>query len=98
MRKFRNYKEDLFKDLKNPEFAAAYLNAALEDEDSSVFLTALKDIADANGGVAKLAKKADLNRENLYRTLSQRGNPRLHSLMAILQACKLDLSIRPAAA
>jgi len=98
MRKFRNYKEDLFKDLKDPEFAAAYLNAALEDDDPTVFLIALKDIADANGGVAKVAKKADLNRENLYRTLSQRGNPQLHSLIAILQACNLDLSIRPAAA
>ncbi len=98
MRKFRNYKEDLFKDLKDPEYAAAYLNAALEDEDPKVFLIALKDIADANGGVATLAKKSGLNRENLYRTLSQRGNPRLQSLMAILQACKLDISIRPTAA
>jgi DNA-binding phage protein len=66
MRKFRNYKEDLFKDLKDPEFAAAYLNAALEGDDPTVFLIALKDIADANGGVAKLANQADLNRENLF--------------------------------
>ncbi|HEX4839877.1 MAG TPA: addiction module antidote protein [Rhabdochlamydiaceae bacterium] len=98
MRKFRNYKEYLFKRLKNPKDAAAYLNAALEDEDPKVFLIALKDIADANGGVAKLAKTTDLNRESLYRTLSQRGNPRLHSLLMILQACRLDISIRPAAA
>jgi len=98
MKKFRNYKEHLFKRLKDPKAAAAYLNAALEDEDPKVFLIALKDITDANGGVAKLAKETDLNRESLYRTLSQRGNPRLHSLVAILQACHLDISIRPAAA
>ena len=98
MKKFRNYKENLFKRLKNPKYAASYLNAALEDEDPYVFLIALKDIADANGGVARLAKETDLNRESLYRTLSQRGNPRLYSLLAILQACKLDISIRPAAA
>jgi probable addiction module antidote protein len=98
MKKFKNYKQHLYKRLQNPKAAAAYLNAALDDEDPKVFLIALKDIADANGGVAKLAKETELNRENLYRTLSQRGNPRLQSLMAILQACRLDISIRPRAA
>ena len=94
----RNYKEPLFKRLQNPKAAAAYLNTALEDEDPKVFLIALKDIADAHGGVAKLAKKTDLNRESLYRTPPQSGNPRLQSLLAILQACHLGISIRPAAA
>jgi len=94
----RNYKEHLFKRLQNPKAAAAYLNAALDDEDSNVFLIALKDIAEANGGLSRLAKAADLNRESLYRTLSSRGNPRLHSLIAILHACNLNISIRPAAA
>lgn len=98
MKKFKNYKQHLYKRLQNPKAAAAYLNAALDDEDPKVFLIALKDIADANGGVARLAKETELNRENLYRTLSQRGNPRLQSLMAILQACHLDISIRPRAA
>lgn len=98
MKKFRNYKEHLSKRLQDPKAAAAYLNAALEDEDLKVFLIALKDITDANGGVAKLAKETDLNRESLYRTLSKNGNPRFDSLMAILQACNLDISIRPAAA
>jgi probable addiction module antidote protein len=98
MKKMRNYKEHLFKRLQNPKAAAAYLNAALDDEDSNVFLIALKDIAEANGGLSRLAKAADLNRESLYRTLSSRGNPRLHSLIAILHACNLNISIRPAAA
>ena len=98
MKKLRNYKEHLFKRLQNPKAAAAYLNAALEDEDPNTFLIALKDIADANGGIAKLSKETELNRESLYRTLSPKGNPRLHSLLAILQACHLDISIRPTAA
>jgi putative addiction module killer protein len=78
-----------------PLEAAAYLNAALDDEDPEVFLIALKDIAEAHGGIAKLAKKTELNRESLYRTLSSNGNPRLTSLVAILQACKLHLSVQP---
>ena len=68
LRKFRNYKEHLFKRLQNPKNAAAYLNAALQDEDPKVFLIALKDVAEAGGGISKLAKEADLNRESLYRT------------------------------
>ncbi|MGD0664865.1 MAG: addiction module antidote protein [Rhabdochlamydiaceae bacterium] len=98
MKKSKSYKEHLFKRLQDPKEAASYLNAALEDEDSRVFLIALKDIAEAHGGIAKLAKETDLNRESLYKTLSARGNPRLQSLIAILQACNLDISIRPAAA
>ena len=98
MKKSNKYKEHLLKRLRNPKEAAAYLNAALEDEDPCVFLVALKDIAEANGGLSKLAQETDLNRESLYRTLSPKGNPRLQSLMAILQACHLDISIRPVAA
>ncbi len=98
MKKSKSYKEHLLKRLRDPKEAAAYLNAALEDEDSRVFLVALKDIAEANGGLSKLAHEADLNRESLYKTLSPKGNPRFQSLIAILQACHLDISIRPAAA
>jgi DNA-binding phage protein len=69
MKKFRNYKEHLFKRLQNPKAAAAYLNAALNDEDPKVFLIALKDISDAQSGVAKFTKETDLNRESLHRKL-----------------------------
>jgi DNA-binding phage protein len=50
-KKSRPYKEFLYERLENPEEAAAYLNAALEDEDPTVFLIALRDIAQANGGM-----------------------------------------------
>ncbi len=97
MKKSTKYKDHLLERLQNPKEAAAYLNAALEDEDTRVFLIALKDIAEAHGGISKLAKETDLNRESLYRTLSPRGNPRWQSLLAILQACDLHITIRPAA-
>ena len=62
----------------NPEFAAEYLRAALEDADEpSVLLIALRRIAEARGGLAKVAKAAGIERESLYRALSVRGNPRL---------------------
>ena len=90
----KSYQEDLLKRLQNPDYAAEYLNAALADEDPSVFLTALKDIADAQGvSVATIARKARLNRESLYRTLSDKGNPRLHTLCLILVTLGLRLSV-----
>ena len=66
--------------------------AALEDGDSAVFLLALRNVADAQG-MKTVANKAQLNRENLYRMLSEQGNPQLASLRALLDALNLRLSI-----
>lgn len=95
MTKIRNYKEHLLEQLQDPDEAAAYLNAALQDNDQHVFLLALRDIAEAQGGMGWLADQADLNRESLYRTLSLRGNPRFFNLLAVLDAVGLELSIHP---
>jgi probable addiction module antidote protein len=95
MAKVRNYKEHLLERLQDPDEAAAYLNAALQDDDPHVFLLALRDIAEAQGGMGWLADQADLNRESLYRTLSLRGNPRFFNLVAVLDAVGLELSIQP---
>jgi len=94
MVKAKNYKEHLLKQLKKTEAAAAYLNAALNDDDPHVFLLALRDIAEAKGGMGWLADQADLNRENLYRTLSLKGNPRFFNFLAVLDAIGLELTIR----
>lgn len=93
----RNYKEHLLQQLQDSEEAAAYLNAALHDDDPHVFLLALRDIAEAQGGMRWLANQSDLNRENLYRTLSLRGNPRFFNLLAVLDAVGLELTINPRA-
>jgi probable addiction module antidote protein len=88
----KNYRESLFQALQDPQEAAAYLTAALEEGDSAVFLLALRDVADARG-ISTLAGKAQLNRENLYRMLSEHGNPPLDSLTALLDALDLRLSV-----
>jgi probable addiction module antidote protein len=78
----------------NPEFAAEYLRAALEDDDEpSVLLIALRRIAEARGGIAKVAKAAGIERESLYRALSARGNPRLSTLVAVTKAVGLKLMV-----
>jgi probable addiction module antidote protein len=78
----------------NPELAAEYLRAALEDDDEpSVLLIALRRIAKAQGGIAKVAKAAGIERESLYRVLSARGNPRLSTLVAVTKAVGLKLTV-----
>jgi probable addiction module antidote protein len=93
MSRSRRYEEVLDEDLQNPAEAAEYLNACLEDGDPEVFLLALRDVARARGGVAKLAEATQLNREHLYRMLSASGNPELRSLEALLGALGFRLAV-----
>jgi len=46
---------------------------------TGVFLLALRDVADAFG-IRRIAAKAHLNRENIYKMLSAKGNPKISSL------------------
>ena len=73
---------------------AALLEAALETGDAGDFMAALRLIAEARGGIAKIAEMTGLNREALYRTLSKRGNPQLSSLLPILQATGLKIAVQ----
>ena len=81
----------------DPEFAAEYLKAAMEDSDEpKVLLLALRQIAEARGGIAKIAKAAGIERESMYRALSPRGNPRFSTLMAVTKAVGLRLTVEAA--
>ena len=80
---------------QNPQEAAAYLNAVLEDGDQEEIMLALRRVASAYGGVPKLAKQTSLNAKTLYRTLSARGNPEMKSLTAILKAMVMRLAVEP---
>lgn len=93
MASFRRWEDHLDEVLKDPVRAAAYLDACLEGGDPDAFLIALRDIARARGGIATLAENASLNREHLYRMLSENGNPELRSLEALLDALGFRRSI-----
>lgn len=87
-----SYEKGLKEDLDNPSKAAEYLNVALEDGSNEVFLTALKDVANAKG-ISEVARQTNLNRENLYRILSTKGNPKLTSLNSVLHSVGLQLAV-----
>jgi probable addiction module antidote protein len=84
----------------DPEFAAEYLKAAMENtHEPKMLLLALRRLAEARGGFAKVAKAAGIERESLYRALSARGNPRLSTIVGVMKAVGLKLTVeavRPA--
>ena len=94
-----SYHDHLMADLADPEEAAVYLQVALDeyqdDGDTEAFMLALRNIAQATGGIGELAKKAEINRQNLYRTLSSKGNPSLKKLKPILSGLGFHLSVSP---
>ena len=87
-----SYRKGLLEDLADPVEAAAYLNAAMEDASPEGFLLALRDVAEAVG-MTRVARGAKLNRENMYRMLSRRGNPQLASLASLLDKMGLKLAV-----
>jgi probable addiction module antidote protein len=81
--------------LRNSALAVRYADLALEDGDIEGFLYGLRATAIANEGINALAEKTGLGRESLYKTLSKAGNPRLRSLVEILGALGMRLSVSP---
>jgi len=94
--KTESYRATLLESLQKPEDAAHYLNACLDDEDARVFLMALRDVADAHGGIRAVSHNTQLNCESLYRMLSKSGNPSLKTWAAVLQTCSLRLAVQSA--
>lgn len=90
----RNHDEamaELFK--QDPAYGLELLNSILEDGEQSELLIALRQMTKAFGGVQSVAERANLNPTQLYRTLSEQGNPELRSLSAILKAMGLRLAV-----
>ena len=78
--------------IDSPEAVAAFLEAALEDGNPQVIAATLGDIARSKG-MAMIAERTGLAREALYKSLSADGNPRLTTLVSVLKAMGLRLSI-----
>ena len=90
----RPYREFLLEELRDdPVFASEYLNEA-HRESRTDFLKALRNVAEARR-MAVVAEEAGVNRESLYKTLSEDGNPRLETFDSILGALGLEYEIKP---
>lgn len=98
----KSYHNALIAALRDHKECYAYLQVALDeyqnDNDADALLIALRNIAEARGGITKLAKKTHLNRQNLYKALSHSGNPRLDTFGMILKGLGFHLSVQPTTA
>lgn len=74
-----------------------YLKAAMAGSDARQIASALGDVARSKG-MTEIAKKSGLGRQALYNALSENGNPTLETLIAVLNALGLELSVQKRAA
>ncbi len=88
-----DYQKDLIEALKDPVEAAEYLDEAIKEGDKETFLLALRNVAEAHGGMKHIAEKANLNRVSLYRSLSRRGNPEITTVLSLLRCMGLRLAV-----
>ncbi len=80
--------------LDSEEMMAEYLIAALEADDTDIFLNALSNVAKARG-IAQLAKDTGLGRESLYKSLAPGAKPRFDTIMKITKALGVPLAVKP---
>ena len=84
---------------EDPAFSAEYLAVALGDADEpggqEALLQALRHVAEAQG-VAKIAERAGLPRESLYKSLSKDGNPSFQTIAKVIHALGGRLTIQAA--
>ena len=92
VKKLKTYKWDPVRYLKTDKDRAAYLEAALEENDAALVAAVLGDIARSKG-MSRVAKKAGVGRESLYKTLSGKGNPKLETLLKVTHALGLKLTV-----
>jgi len=94
MQNLDNYLKAQFQDEENVK---EYINAALEqyfeDHNKELFLASLKEVIQAKGGVAEFSKQAHINRQHIYRMLSDKGNPSFDNIGSLLIALGLKLQV-----
>jgi len=93
----RTFNEYFIEKLKKPEEAKAHLELAIaeyeKDGDSAAFMLMLRFIAEAQGGIATLAQKSHLNRQNLYKILTGKTTPRFDTTIAIMKGLGYRVNI-----
>lgn len=79
--------------LTNDEMIIEYLNAALDEDDPAFFMKAVGNVARAKG-MTTIAQETQLGRPSLYKALSGERDPRIGTVMKVLAALGIQLTIR----
>lgn len=85
-------KWDASEHLDSDEMISAFVDAALEDGDPALITAAIGDVARARGMTA-IARDAGVSRESLYKALTSEGNPEFATIVKVLKALQLRLSV-----
>lgn len=93
----RSHEDSVLEMLRDDEaFAIEYLSVALEEIDEpggeDAFLVAIRRLAEARGGMSNLSQSTGLARGNLYRSIAAGGDPKLSTVLKVLQALGISLS------
>lgn len=92
--KLTKFEDHLNERLREPDYAAAYVESALEDGGIEECLYAIREvIAAKEGGMQRVAAEALRGRESMYKSLSREGNPRIKTLDSILRAIGMRLAV-----
>lgn len=78
----------------NPDYAIQYLNHILQEGEQGEILIVLRQLAKAFGGLQTVAEKSNLNKTQIYRTLSEAGNPEIRTVNAILKTMGFRLAVQ----
>lgn len=99
MKKLRTWHEFLIEQLADREEAIGYLQVSLEeyliDGDTSFFLKGIRNVVEAQGGIAKIAKHAGIAPEVVSKFLCNEDTLQLSTLSNILKGLGWQLSIEP---
>jgi probable addiction module antidote protein len=85
-------KWDIQDQLNTPEDVAYFLEAALEDGDPKLITEALGQVARSRG-ITEIAEKTGLTRPGLYKAFSRDGDPKLSTLLLVLNTMGLKLGV-----
>ena len=93
MAKGKKFQEDLNRKLANPDFAADFLAAAIEENDQDFLCEALAKVVKVHGAT-KISGETGIARQAIYKMLSHDGNPSFKNVHKLLEAVGLELTVR----
>lgn len=92
MAKIKTSPLDISEYLADEADMVAYLQAVLEENDPVLLRLALGDIAKAKG-MSDIAKQVGVNRQSLYKSLSEDGNPAYDTVQKVIAALGMKLTV-----
>jgi len=93
MGRVKTYPYDPAEDLTSKEAIAVFMADAFETGDPAYIAHALGVVARSKG-MSELARETGLSREQLYRSFSEKGNPTLKTMLAVMRALGVDMTAK----